>query len=144
MEGQKIYRHCPSHHNSPCYNSTCEHQCFMDEQECRKPEPEHHKECPITTLPCVKKCDTHWCKMSRPLGFPHDEWKADWQPKTVIHIHNDFGPLLESFLSIHQKLDKIMSTQAELAAQVQAIGTSYRYTGSKNWGGIKNHIEESH
>lgn len=120
MEGQRIYRHCPESGNVPCYNSICEHQCFIEEEECRKPEhdkPESEK----TWEEIMKKFD------STPKYFCN----STSQPVT-IHIHNDFGPLLESFLSIHQKLEKIMSTQTEFAAQVQAISTQVAKIGEES------------
>lgn len=36
-----FHRICPLSGKS-CRQALCEHQCFMDEQECRKPEPQHH------------------------------------------------------------------------------------------------------
>lgn len=118
MEQNKFQRICPARGNGDCFNSMCQHQCFMDEEGCRKPESEK------TWEKLIEEFDkTPWKWL--------DSSKASSQPVSV-HIHNDLGPFLESFLSIHQKLDKIMSTQTELAAQVQAIGTQVAKIGEES------------
>ncbi len=98
MEEQKIYRYCPKNHNKPCHNHLCQHQCFIDEEECRKPE--HHKECPVTTLNCRNPlctgreghCELHKNPWEQKkfikeliLEMKHDE---PCQDRPVIHIHN--------------------------------------------------------
>lgn len=113
MEGQRIYRHCPEHHNSPCYNSTCEHQCFMEEKECRESDK--------------PQSETTWEEMMR--KFDSTPWKWGDAPKphiqpVTIHIHNDFGPLLEVLLSINQKLQKMSEVNDQINATVDALSTS--------------------
>lgn len=87
MEGQRIYRHCPEHHNSPCYNSTCEHQCFFEEKESREPEHHHHEKEPS---------EKTWEELMKKL-----EEKPWWEhaflhfsPHPTIHIHNNIENIL--------------------------------------------------
>lgn len=106
MEENKFRRYCLMHGRSECFNNLCEHQCYMDESGCREPEK-----------PQSEKTWDELMKKFRETHHYYASSNATNQP-IHIHIHNDFGPLLESFLSIHQKLDKIMATIEEVQQAV--------------------------
>jgi hypothetical protein len=111
MEENKFMRHCPAHGNlnHACFNPRCEHQCYMQEKECREPEkPQSEK----TWEEIMRKFD------STPKYFS----TSPLQPINV-HIHNDFGPLLEVLLSINQKLNQ-MPTKADFDAFKDQINQS--------------------
>lgn len=77
----KIYRHCPERHNSPCYNRLCEHQCFFQEEQSRKSEHHHHPE--------KQSSETLWDALMKKI----DEWDfsppKERQPQSVIQITNN-------------------------------------------------------
>lgn len=87
-----------------CYNSLCEHQCYMDEKQCREPEKPQSE----------KTWETPW---------RYEKLNPQSQP-IHIHIHNDFGPLLEVLLSINQKLNKMSEVNDQINATVDALSTS--------------------
>ncbi len=109
-EFNTFHRICPISHKA-CRQDLCEHQCYMEEKECREPEkPQSEK----TWEEMMKKLE------ARPW------WERTFmrpEPQTVIHIHNDFGQLLEIFLSINQKLSQ-MPTKADFDAFRDQINQS--------------------
>ena len=101
-------------------------KCPITDLPCRNPEcTSRHGHCDLDKNPFSQKELLRKTLADMKQDFPH------CQPISV-HVHNDFGSLLESFLSIHQKLDKIMSTQTELAAQVQAISAQVSKIGEES------------
>lgn len=108
----KIYRHCPERHNSPCYNQLCEHQCYMDEKECREPEKPQSEKAWEEMMKKLEKQPWHYEK-SNPQSQP-----------IHVHVHLELGSLLEVLLSINQKLNKMSEVNDQINATVDALSTS--------------------
>jgi hypothetical protein len=82
------------------------------------------------------------CLMEHPKMSPEEAAQAmhdapsyynPGPPAFTIHIHNDgLVPLVESILSIHQKLSKIMSTQQEIADGLAALTSQVAKIGEES------------
>lgn len=129
MERQRIYRHCPEHHNSPCYNSTCEHQCFFEEKECREPEHHHHKECPVTGATCHNpECHGNKCAFN---NYPFE--KQNFSRK-IYRCYEQQTNIVEHFLKIIDRLTEEEHHHRKHPQKTRLVlsGLKYKHLTIKN------------